>query len=194
MVNTCCNSHTGLRLPLAARLCVELHSEYAVHPRYIPAAVVLQLFGEEGEMKTLRYAYQTNTEIYIPMDEQEASHTHTHTHTYICYQDTMWIQKEGERGEINWCFSQAEKEDSELKIRSRVALLQTIFGARFPPRFTPNATLFWDFLFFFLHLSHWYTVCSYQRHNKCADFVLCSPPPSCIHPPHWPSQWSPDTR
>lgn len=170
MVNTCCNSHTGLHLPLSTWLCMELHLEYAVHLRHILAAVVLQLFSgqEEGEMKTLGYAYQTNAEIYIPMDEQEASHTH------ICYQDTMWIRNEGERGEINWCFSQEEKEDCALKIRSGVALLQSIFGARFPPRFTPNATLFWDFLFFILHLSHWYTVCSYQRHNKCADFVLCS--------------------
>lgn len=67
------------------------------------------------------------------------------THAHVCYQETRgeaerW--KEGERGKINRCFSQEEKEDCALKIHSRVVLLQSIFGTRFPPRFTPNATLF----------------------------------------------------
>lgn len=108
------------------------------------------------------------------------------THAPVCYQETgVRRQRKGEK---------EEKEDFALKLHSRVALLQSIFGTRFPhtpPQMPPCSEIFF---FFFHNLSHWYKVCSFQRHNKCADLVLCSPPPYCIHPLHWPFHCSLDTR
>lgn len=73
----------------------------------------------------------------------------TNTHTGVCYQETTEMKrwKEGERGKINWCLSQEEKEACALKIQSS-SVAAVYFWHSFPPR-TPNATLLWVFFFLF---------------------------------------------
>lgn len=189
MVNTCCNSHTGLSLPFSAVTVTAFGIRHllAIYSCSCASAVVFLEGGSNGNSQICILNKRCDLYSY----GRSGRITHTRLLPGNRGETEGW--KKGERGKINWRFSQEEKDDCALKIHSRVVLLQSIFGTCFPPRFTPNATLFWDFLFFY-NLSHWYKVCSFQRHNKCADFVLCSPPPYGIHPPHWPSHRFPDTR
>lgn len=169
---------------------MELHLEYAVYLRHILAAVVLQLFSaqEEGEWKLSdMHTKQMLRFIFLWTNRKQ----HTHTHLLPGYNVDM--ERRGERGNKLMLLPRRERrlciEDTQWR-----SVAAVYFWRLLPPTLHPKCHPLLRFsFFFFLHLSHWYTVCSYQRHNKCADFVLCSPPPSCIHPLHWPSQCSPDT-
>lgn len=104
-------------------------------------------FWVGGEMQTPRYAYWTNSVIYIPMDDQGASHARL---------------LPGNRGERDKKEGKREKKLMLLpKWEGRLCIEDTVkyhccglfLAFTPPPPLLPNATLFWDFLF----LTTWVT-------------------------------------
>lgn len=129
-------------------------------------------FWVGGEMQTPRYAYWTNSVIYIPMDDQGASHARL---------------LPGNRGERDKKEGKREKKLMLLpKWEGRLCIEDTVkyhccglFLAFTPPPTPPKCHPVLRFSFSY-NLSHWYKVCSFQRHNNWADSVLCLDASCCI--------------